>query len=786
MPDRPAPRGQRLASNHPQRFDSLSEMDLPTVLSLQPPGSMIERSILPTQPGAKAAHPAKQCAGTFSLTGPIAPEIGSPLPETIDITDCDRELIHIPGSIQPHGVMLVTDAPSLVIRHGAGDVGGMLAVGRWIGRHASELLGAEIAGRAGAVVQSSMQRAFVGSIGTPEDRPLDVTAHAVDDTIIFELEPRDRPVASANDLLSRLEIASSAFDAAKSMIELCEVAAREFRSLTGYDRVMVYRFAADGPGVVLAEDSSDGRHAFLNHHFPASDIPLQARALYVRNLLRVIPDIDYVPAALIPAWTRNAALDMSDSILRSVSPIHLQYLRNMGVKASASVSIVRDGALWGLIACHNFVPRKIHYDVRAACRTLASSLARQISSREETEAYRDRLRLRNAADEVIAVMTRFGTLSDEIPNHLPELSRLMDSDGFAVVRGTSITMVGQCPSEIEVRGLADWLLERTLDTVYATHHLDQAYPAANEYESVAGVLGLLLSPQDRWLLIWFRAEQMQVVNWAGNPHKATRVSPGETLSPRASFDAWQEIVRGRSRPWTLVEVETATRLRRDLIELRQNQNLKDLNWKLIESVAEKESLLDQKKFLIGEINHRVQNSLQLVSSFLSLQAKESADPAFDAAVTEARRRIAAVSLLYRGLYRGDEIGVTDCGRYLRELVDNLIGSMGDEWRSQFHLNLGPVQMPLDRVIPLGLIVTELVININKYAYDGAAGPIDITLSEDRLRFRLAVADRGKWRASQRPGFGTRMMKALVSQLGSELTFEDGAPGLRVLVIGPIG
>jgi two-component system, chemotaxis family, sensor kinase Cph1 len=706
----------------------------------------------------------------------------APLP---DVSQCDREPIHIPGSIQPHGLMLVVDADSFIIRYVAGPVEGQLRQ-PCLDQPLAEVLGDRIAesarGTAGPILRSS----FVGAVEIPDGQTFDVTLSFSEGYLIFELEPRNHSVPGAPvDIVTPLESALVAFDQANSLAQLCEVAAREFRALTSYDRVMVYRFVDDGVGVVQAEDRRPELGSFLNHHFPASDIPQQARALYIRNLVRVIPDSRYVPVILRPDWQGAVPLDMSDSILRSVSPVHLRYLQNMGVVASASISILRDGALWGLIACHNLTPRTISYEVRAACRALASSLGRQIKAKKETEAYRHRLRLRAANDELMRQLTLHSSLVDEIPHHLPELCRLLDGDGFAMVRGDEVVLSGSCPAEDEVRKLAEWLLEKSVETIFSTDRLTQLYPAAEQFQSLgAGALALLISVKEAWLLIWFRAEQVQVVEWAGNPHKAVDIEPGEMLSPRASFGAWRETVHGRSRRWRFVEIEAAGRLRNDLIELRQYRRLKDLNRQLIETVGEKDLLLDQKKFLVGEISHRVQNSLQLVSSFLSLQARESTDPAFQDAVDEARKRIGAVSLLHRSLYQGEEIGVTDAGRYLADLCENLVGSMGEAWRQHFHLNLAPVMLPIDRVIPLGLIVTELIININKYAYAGAAGSIEITLSEDRTGIRTIVADRGRGRISTRPGFGTRMMGALVAQLAGELSFEDGAPGVRVILSAP--
>jgi two-component system, chemotaxis family, sensor kinase Cph1 len=702
------------------------------------------------------------------------------------LSDCDREPIHIPGSIQPHGVMLVADSTSLMVCAIAGDAGKMLGVASGVNKPLADFVGRENAQLATKVTKTAIRRAFIGTIQKADRAEIDITAHISGDYLVLELEPKTGPNKSSAELLGALESASGGFDQATTLEALCKVAAIEFRKLIGYDRIMVYRFLDEGAGTVLAEDRRPGLHSFMNHHFPASDIPQQARALYVRNLLRVIPDVSYVAAPLQPEWRAGEALDMSDSILRSVSPIHLQYLRNMGVAASASVSVVKDGVLWGLIACHNETSRAIPYELRAACRTLASNLARQIKTREEADAYRERLRLRGSSDDTIALLSQQGSLEQEVAHHVDDLSRLLSGDGFAVMRGDAISLTGACPSEQEVRKLAGWLIGKSAEAIFATSQLAVAYPAAKSFEGVAaGVLALLLSVEERWLLIWFRAEEIQTVNWAGNPHKGIDLKPGEILNPRTSFEAWQETVRGRARRWTLAEMEAAGRLQRDLIEVRQNQRLKEVNRQLIESVSEKNLLLDQKQFLIGEVNHRVQNSLQLVSSFLSLQARESGDAAFKVAVDEARRRIMAVSLLHRSLYRGDQIGVTDAGRYVEELCEHLVASIGDEWKSHFALHLGPVMLPIDRVIPLGLVVTELVININKYAYAGAAGPIEIGLSEHAAKFRLVVADKGVGSKTSRRGFGTRMMTALTTQLGGELEFEDNAPGLRVVLSAPI-
>ena len=237
-------------------------------------------------------------------------------------------------------------------------------------------------------------------------------------------------------------------------------------------------------------------------------------------------------------------------------------------------------------------------------------------------------------------------------------------------------------------------------------------------------------------------------------------------------------MRRRAHPWTLPEIEAAARLRVAVNGVWQNRRIRELNRQLLNTLEEKDRLIQQKEFLIGEVNHRVQNSLQLVSSFLALQARASEDPALHTAIDEARRRISAVSLVHRRLYRADQLEAVDAARYVDELLDDLIASMGGEWEQQLVRDLEPVMLLTDRAVGLGLVLTELVINANKYAYGGAPGPLRITLTEDGNRLRLIVADEGVGRSSSRKGFGSRMMDALVGQLEGTLVYEEGRPGTR--------
>lgn len=707
----------------------------------------------------------------------------------IDLTLCDREAIHVPGSIQPHGMMLVADRDVLHVRHVAGDVEGRLGFAAWEGQTLAALLGETLAARVAALTQAGANGGFIGQLPTAAGELLDVSAHPSGAYVAIELEPASKepmPASLASLVLDELETAAAAFERAETLQALCDRAAIEFRRVTGFDRVLVYRFIDDAAGRVLAEDRRDDQRSFSKHHFPASDIPRQARALYVRNLTRVIPDIAYQPAPLRPVWTDTAPLDMSDSSLRSVSPVHLRYMKNMGVGASASVSIVKDGMLWGLITCHNETPRMMGFDVRVACRALAGAMARQIKAKEETESYRQRLELRSFEDEIARMLTEGSSLDAALSGHLGEISRMLGADGVAMLRAGGLAMHGACPSKAEVRDLAEWVLARNDEATFATDFLSKDYPPAMSFRvRGSGLLALTVSKTEPWLLLWFRAEQIEIIDWAGNPDKAPPLDPAEALIPRASFEIWRRAVHGHARPWTPPEVEAATRLRGTLLDAQQARHVLDLNHRLTDTLQEKDLLLEQKEYLMGEVNHRVQNSLQLVSSFLALQARKSDSRELQDALDEARRRLSAVGLVHRRLYRGDQVQMIDAARYIEELCGDAMTSMGEDWNECISLDLAPVTVSADRAVTLGLVLTELIINVNKHAYAGVAGPVAIRLTEERADLQLVVADQGGGRPLSGTGFGTRMINALVTQLGGKLAYEDNHPGLRAVMTAPI-
>ncbi len=695
-----------------------------------------------------------------------------------DLTACDREPIHIPGAIQPHGVLLIADAESGMVVGGAGDCATLL--GRdWTGATVGALLGEPVANalRADAI--------RLPLLGTTAQGGLSVVAHRVDAHWLIELEPTAPGQAGTDDALNWIARASEDFGRAVDLEDLSARAATIFAQLTGFDRVMIYRFLDDDSGKVVAERHAPDMTGFLNHHFPASDIPRQARALYIRNRVRVIPDVD---AAVMPIRAVDpglASIDLSDVGLRAVSPIHIEYLRNMGVMASASASIVKDGVLWGLVACHHRTPRGLDYLQRKTCELIAAAFAHQVRAKEEAAEYRERLRLRSAEDALAVRLAQEGDPETVAGSIGGELQRMMAADGFALHRGGSLHSSGHVPSGADIMAISAWV-RRQGNSPLHTATLSARMPEAEAYRDIAsGLLAIVLSIDEPVVLMWFRAEELQTVQWAGNPHKAVE-TPGARLTPRASFAAWSEEIRGRARPWSMAEVEAAHRLSRTLFDVRQRRRINELNRELTRAVTDKDVLLAQQETLIKEVNHRVQNSLQLVVAFLAMQANAENDETLTRHLTEAQRRLSAVALVHRRLYSDDNVTSIDLGRYVEDLLGEMQSSMGAEWQGRLTMDLSPLLISADAAVQVGLVLVELVINAQKYAYDGQPGPIAVTLERFRNRFRLTVADRGRGRTGQRQGFGTRMLSAMVQRLDGTIEESDNAPGLRFTVTAPIG
>lgn len=699
------------------------------------------------------------------------------------LTSCDREPIHIPEAIQPHGMLALYDIATGEIVATAGDfaVFGLPnadAIARLLGEPLGEL----------ALRIPASGPTAVGIVPLAGEI-FDVIAHRSGPHLVLELEASSSALSAAAALGTAQSLAVR-LESALSVTEACRHAADAVHALSGYERIMVYRFLADGSGAVVAEARDEGVPSLLHHRFPESDIPKQARVLYARNHVRVIPDSAYVPAPL--EWTADHApagpLDMSDCHLRSVSPIHLQYLRNMGVAASASISIMVGGKLWGLIACHHHSPRQLDFVEREMCKHVGQLIGAHIAARTRSGEQVEIARLDRNRDEVLQVVgTAIGSFEESALRHVGQLIRAIPSDGVAVCLDDRIQTAGSTPPPAALRGLLPLLAPQDEREAFASHALSADFPGAAEFAKAAsGALSVIIRAEPHFSITWFRAEQVETVNWAGNPHKPVDEATG-ILSPRKSFDLWRETVTEQAREWSAAEIDAARRMRAAIVEQLDRQELRLLNRQLRRAVGEKEKLLAHKDLLMREVHHRVQNSLQIVNSMLYLQERDSGSDEVRGQFELARQRLTAVAMVHRRLWRTDQVGDVRLDTFMNELVEELASIWDPRWRAAITQHIAPVTLSTDKSILLGLIVTELLTNAVKYAYAGEPGPILIEGARDASGVRLILADRGAGIAADNPrqSFGSRLIQTLVRQMNGTLEREGNSPGLRVILSFPI-
>ncbi|PZR08074.1 MAG: hypothetical protein DI536_25915 [Archangium gephyra] len=521
----------------------------------------------------------------------------------VDLSNCDREPIHIPGTVQPHGVLVALDPTTLRIEQISKTVETLA------GKKVDSLLGQPLSALVSPTTMERVQRRVLEGVSSSARHlgtdtlgtsgPFDVLLHQFEDVLILEAE---QELSEQGLSLERTELLRESLDRAEragSLEELARVVCNDVQKLSGYDRVMFYRFARDASGEVFAETIAPGQklEPFLGLRYPATDIPRQARAAMVQKRARSIIDAKAVASALVPVNNprTNEPLNMVHAELRSSSPIHLEYLANMGVTASLTISVVVEGQLWGLIACHHYSgPRLLSYDARLSCEHLSRAVSLHVGRQLERHAARLRDRGQAAREAFISALP---PQNDQEPatvllNQASLLESALDSTGFVVLTKNKVLTSGRVPSESQLRALTGWLAEQGVLDVWATDSLkDSKYPGAADIGAdAAGVVALPLTRTGGEWLLWLRGEEATTVTWAGRPEKAVVQEAGSgRLSPRKSFEAWTESVRFHSRPWEAAELQTARRVRVTLAELvyqhsermeRMNSRLRQLNEEL--------------------------------------------------------------------------------------------------------------------------------------------------------------------------------------------------------------
>lgn len=520
-----------------------------------------------------------------------------PTTEVVTLTNCDKEPIHIPGSIQPHGLLFVLEGDDFTIIHISENTETILGLSpqSLLGHSLNELISKENLSSLKSCLEENFN--YLNPIKTVinlenEKKYFNGIIHeSLDHKIILELEPfleEEEPFLQfyhlSKETLRKLQ-------KSKSLQDLAQVMVQEVRHLTEFDRVMVYRIDYDGSGVVIAEDKQYYLNPFLGLHFPASDIPQQARKLYELNILRSIPMIHYTPAKIIPSMNpiTGEHIDLSLAVLRSVSPMHLEYLTHMGVGASMSISLIKDNKLWGLIACHHQTPKYIPYQLRTVCEFWGQIMSLEIASKENNEDLDYKIYLKSLQSKFIEKITHSHDFIDGLVSDRNLLLNLVDASGSAIFSKDRLILVGKTPPEKELLDLIEWIGKLTFtNDIFVTNCLPKLYtPAENFKEVASGLLVLSISKIQKNYVIWFRPEVIQTVNWGGDPNNVKTVAEDGSLrlSPRKSFAQWQEIVSSTSLPWKQCQIEGSIELRSGIIGLvlQKADELAEINTQLEQS-----------------------------------------------------------------------------------------------------------------------------------------------------------------------------------------------------------
>lgn len=476
--------------------------------------------------------------------------------DIVTLTNCEHEPIHIPGKIQPHGFLIGVTA-DWKIDFCTDNVADFIAVSY------TEALGQNFA----AVFGSDAEQQILDYLNTDKIQdafPLEiellgklfqVSIHQSHGIYVLEAEPHFPDKEKLADVYTQTIQFVTQMNQTKSLKDLCALVAEGTRKITGYDRVMIYRFDEQYNGEVFAESRRDDLEPFLGLHYPHTDIPAQARELYIKNQLRIIVDVDYEP---VPIFTvddkENKNLDLSLSILRSTSPIHVEYLKNIGVGATLTISLIHHDKLWGLIACHHYSKKNISPEIRLAAKLQGQFITSQIDIRQSNDEYVSVQKASLALEQLTGLEIPLLQSSLELVVKTPQILDLSNASGVSIVSRDKIYKNGLTPSDEKIIKLIELIGNESTNSVFTTNNISNSFPEIETDSDFAGCIYHSLGNNDH--IIWFRPETISEINWGGEPEKSI-VKDKNGLHPRNSFNIWKQIVKNQSTKWKRYEINAA-------------------------------------------------------------------------------------------------------------------------------------------------------------------------------------------------------------------------------------
>lgn len=559
---------------------------------------------------------------------------------------CSDESVYAPGHIQPHGILLTLQESHLTILQISENAEQFFGISAkaLLGKPLQELFSrTQVQRIAGYLAQDNlelcnpfklkMRRKAAQTNWQRKNQTFRGVMHRIVDGLILELEPQQSIKRTHSmQFYHRLQSAIANIRNVTSLTNLAQTLAREVKAITGFDRVMIYRFEADESGVVIAEEKQRHLESYLGLHYLAIDIPAPARRLFYRNWMRFIPDVNYTPIPLIPTNhpLTDTPLDLSNSALRGVSHFHIEYLQNMGVAGSMTISLINDKRLWGLIACHHYSPKLVDYETRKACEFLGQFASIELVHQQEIELHTYRMQVKTIQDELQKTLLKESHLIEQVlSRNTSQLLDLVHAQGAAILLDGHLTLIGQTPSDSNVQQLVTWLLEHKGERIFATNSLSTLYPEAEKFKDQAsGILAISILfnhvKQKSYHIIWFRPEQIQIVNWAGSPQDAVTINEiGEMeLCPRKSFELWKETVRKTSLPWETAELEAATEMRNTLMLV-----LLEFSQQALEQSAEQAAIASRAKSqFLAKMSHELRTPLNAILGFTQLLNRSETMP----------------------------------------------------------------------------------------------------------------------------------------------------------------
>lgn len=547
-----------------------------------------------------------------------------------DLDSCDKEPIHLIRIIQSHASLLGVRLDTLEIIHASKNTGELLladyqellgqTLGQVLHNEAMDLLRLGLSQEEISNINPIRIDEFRGKL---LPNKLNLIVHIQDQTLILEFEPY-REQISADQFLQMSDRAVQAIQSARNPQELFDITVRKIKDLTAYDRVMLYRFDDDQHGVVEAEAKEDYLESFHQLHYPASDIPRQARALFVRNQIRIIADVQSTPVFIHPSMHPDTGkpLDLTDSVARGVSPIHIEYLKNMGVGASLSVAIVIEGKLWGLISSHHYSPKFIDFRLRNLIRFLGKVVSGHLALQEAHDYRHQVLQSNLTRSRLTEQMSENWNILNGLLHQSTTLMDLNGAGGAALKLDGELHTIGQVPPRDNIQELIDWLNEKEEVSIFATEHLAAHWdPALSITDTAAGLLAVRIAQTPPEYILWFKPETIKIVNWGGDPNKAiTRKAGQSRLSPRHSFDKWREEVRHKSVPWHQHDLDVAVALRNDIrdVIIRKYKEIRRLNDDLKEAYNQLETFS-------YSVSHDLRAPLRTIEGFSQILQEDYSD-----------------------------------------------------------------------------------------------------------------------------------------------------------------